>query len=219
MKKCLLIGLCMSMLLVGCTKSNTAKTKDAVSSNTGDIANSDSIKENVEEGIDKNTNQEGKITDNNSGNTNKTGDNTESNKNHEYRVFYYNGVLDKIYYTTPNITGDIKSDISILENMLKQEVATDLLYLDDSLKVNNVVEHGDYISIDLSSSIYNMLSRFGGSSELGLLHSIAYTYGYNYGVNKVTITVDNKPYMGGHVILEEGDYITINLDNVEPAKR
>ena len=156
MKKCLLIGLCMSMLLVGCTKSNTDKTKDVVSSNTGDIANSDSIKENAEEGIDKNTNQEGKFTGNNSANTNKTANNTESNKNHEYRVFYYNGVLDKIYYTTPNITGDIKSDISILENMLKQEVATDLLYLDDSLKVNSVVEHGDYISIDLSSSIYNM---------------------------------------------------------------
>lgn len=219
MKKCLLIGLGMSMLLVVCTKSNTDKTKDVVSSNTGDIANSDSIKENAEEGIDKNTNQEGKFTGNNSANTNKTANNTESNKNHEYRIFYYNGVLDKIYYTTPNITGDIKSDISILENMLKQEVATDLLYLDDSLKVNSVVEHGDYISIDLSSSIYNMLSRVRGSSELGLLHSIAYTYGYNYGVSKVTITVDNKPYMGGHVILEEGDYITINLDNVEPANR
>lgn len=207
MKKCLIIGLCMSMLLVGCTKSNMDKTKDAVSSNIEDITKSDSIKEN--------TNQEEKFAGNNSENTNKKDNNSESNKNQEYRVFYYNGVLDKIYYTTPSITGDIKSDTSILENMLKQEVASDLLYLDDSLKVNSVVEHGDYISVDLSSSIYNMLSRFGGSSELGLLHSIAYTYGYNYGVNKVSITVDNKPYMGGHVILEEGDYITINLDKVE----
>lgn len=218
MKKCLIIGLCMSMLLVGCTKSNMDKTKDAVSSNIEDITKSDSIKENTEKGIEKNTNQEEKFAGNNSGNTNKKDNNSESNKNQEYRVFYYNGVLDKIYYTTPSITGDIKSDTSILENMLKQEVASDLLYLDDSLKVNSVVEHGDYISVDLSSSIYNMLSRFGGSSELGLLHSIAYTYGYNYGVNKVAITVDNKPYMGGHVILEEGDYITINLDKVEHVK-
>lgn len=215
MKKCLIIGLCMSMLLIGCTKSNTDKTKDTVSSNTEDITNSDSIKENTEEVTDENINQEGQITDNNSENTNVKDNNSESNQNQEYRVFYYNGNLDKIYYTTPSITGDIKSDTSILENMLKQEVATDILYLDDSLKVNSVVEHGDYISIDLSSSIYNMLSRVGGSSELGLLHSIAYTYGYNYGVNKVTITVDNNPYMGGHVILEEGDHITINLDNAE----
>lgn len=216
MKRSLIVALCLSMLLISCTKDDTNNTKDIINNNIEVTEENTSIdNSNTEEVKDENNNQKVEVSDNNSEDNNTKDTSTADNKTQEYKVFYYNGTLDKLYYTTPTITGDIKADPYILGNMLKQKISVDILTPGDNLEINSITENSDSITIDLSSKIYNMLSKMGGSSESGLLDSIAFTYGYNYGVDKVAITVDGEPYMGGHVILELGDYITVDLSRTE----
>ena len=43
----------------------------------------------------------------------------------------------------------------------------------------------------------------GSGGENLILQSIVNTFGNYYGVEKVCLTVDNKPYESGHIVLEK----------------
>ena len=77
-------------------------------------------------------------------------------------------------------------------------------------KVNNT------LTVDLSKSYYNILTKVGSGSESAALKTLALTYAYNYGIDKVIILVNGKPYSGSHISLEANECININVNNIKP---
>jgi len=53
----------------------------------------------------------------------------------------------------------------------------------------------------------------GSSYESLILQSITNTIGTYYGVDKVYITVEDKPYVSGHIEMKKGEFFTVNLTN------
>ena len=63
--------------------------------------------------------------------------------------------------------------------------------------------------IDFTSQFESEMNA-GTTKETGVLRSVADTIGHYYGVDKVIITLDGKPYTSGHIAMEPGEYFPTN---------
>ncbi|WP_195263516.1 GerMN domain-containing protein [Clostridium sp. 1001275B_160808_H3] len=157
----------------------------------------------------------------NSYNNSNTGNNSETNavkKTINSRIYYYNCVDDVFYYKDKPIEVIDGALVTALSNELKNPPDKNLFNFGDSLSIRSAKldRENNTLTVDLSKSYYNLLSNLGSGSEAAALKSLALTYGYNYGVDKVIILVNGKPYSGSHIILEVNECINIDVDNIKP---
>lgn len=151
--------------------------------------------------------------------------NTENNnktdtvkKTMNSRIYYYNCTDDVFYYINKPIEVIDGALVTSLTNELKNPPNQNLFSFGDDLSIRSAKldKENNTLTVDLSKSYYNLLSKVGSGGESAALKSLALTYGYNYGIDKVIILVNGKPYSGSHIILEINECININVDNIKP---
>lgn len=130
---------------------------------------------------------------------------------------FYPDVDEKIY--TEEITLQFRTnDITrvVLEETIKQEVVKDsyLPLITENTAINSMYMGDDNIAyIDFSKEFVTEMNA-GAGYEMLLLQSVTNTLGNYYGVNKVYITVDGKPYESGHILMKQGEALEVNMDRV-----
>lgn len=75
----------------------------------------------------------------------------------------------------------------------------------------------DLVEVDLSNNFTTELNLGSGYESL-VIQSIVNTVGYNFGVEKVVITLDGELYASGHYELGEGEYFEVDYNNVVPLQ-
>lgn len=152
----------------------------------------------VDSGIDKNTSKD-----------------TVIDKN--CRIFYYHCADNCYYYKDTVIPVNDNALISALTSELKKEVKEGVTVLPESLYINSakIDKDNNLLTVDLSSDYYDMIRNLGSGPEGGALDSLMYTYCYNYDVNNFILLIDGNPYSGSHILLEDGEYFTVNYDNIK----
>lgn len=154
-------------------------------------------------------------------NNSNTGNNNETSnvkKTISSRIYYYNCADDMFYYMNKSIEVIDGALVTALTNELKNPPDKKLFSFGDNLAVRSAKldKENNILTVDLAQSYYNLLSKLGSGSEAAALKSLALTYGYNYGIDKVIILVNGKPYSGSHIILEVNECINIDVNNVKP---
>lgn len=146
---------------------------------------------------------------------NNTSKDTIANKN--CRIFYYHCADNCYYYEDTVITVKDNALISALTNELKKSIKEGVIILPENLYVKSakIDKNNDLLTVDLSSDYYYLIKNVGSSVESGALDSLMYTYCYNYDVNNFILLIDGLPYSGSHILLEDGEYFTVNYDNIK----
>lgn len=77
------------------------------------------------------------------------------------------------------------------------------------------------MSFDPKTSILNMdISKefiecnMGSTLEHGRLRGIVNTIGKFYNMNKISISIEGMPYESGHFMLRQGEYFSVNLEDI-----
>ena len=96
-------------------------------------------------------------------------------------------------------------DLSVYE-MISPNTKINELYFD---KDDNSVH------IDLSKEFVAEMNA-GAGFEGMILKSLANTLGTYYGVQNIYLTIDKGPYESGHILLKEGEPLTVDYSNVIP---
>lgn len=102
-----------------------------------------------------------------------------------------------------NVIEKTVKDLSVYE-MISPNTKINELYFD---KDDNSVH------IDLSKEFVTEMNAGAGFEGL-ILKSLANTLGTYYGVQNVYLTIDKGPYESGHILMEEGEPLTVDYSNV-----
>lgn len=145
---------------------------------------------------------------------------SEINKNQPYTQLleiYYPDTDEKIYVESVTLsfhTGDITREI-VQEALQKEGKKESYLALTGAkTKINSMYLGKDGIAyIDFSSDFVSDMNA-GADYEQLILQSITNTVGNYYGVQKVYITVEGKPYESGHILMKKGETFEVNMDAV-----
>jgi hypothetical protein len=130
---------------------------------------------------------------------------------------FYPDTDEKIYVEPISLifhTGDDTKDI--LREALRTEGSKEsyLQIASDNTKINTLYLNKDNIvSVDFSSEFVQDMN-LGAGYEWLVLQSVTNTLGNYYGVQKVNITLDGKPYESGHVSMEVGEAFEVNMEKV-----
>ena len=131
-------------------------------------------------------------------------------------AFYYPNIDDgKIYYQVKDV-GFKTNDLTRkkLEAAYKENAPWPVFT--PNTKINSLYLNNDgMVYIDLSNDFLTEMNA-GAGYEAMMLQSIANTFGNYYGVERVLLTIDNQPYSSGHIVLEQGEYLTVNWIGTEP---
>ena len=131
--------------------------------------------------------------------------------------FYYPNQDEKMYAEQKTLTfhtNDITS--TIIEAAIREEATkkSSLPLIGPNTKINSMYLGKDNIAyIDFTKDLVKDMNAGAGYEAL-ILQSITNTLGNYYGVQKVYISMDNKPYESGHILLKEGETFTVNMDKV-----
>lgn len=108
-------------------------------------------------------------------------------------------------------TNDITKQI--LENLLKTSSASgDIGAFTPGTTINSLYLNDDgMVYLDLNKKFVEEMNA-GSGFESTILQSLANTIGKYYGVDKVYITLDNKPYESGHIAKEKGEPFVANFE-------
>ena len=136
--------------------------------------------------------------------------------------FYYpNTNLDKVYYIGKKLsfkTNDITK--IVFEKAFKALPAGKNLarVLTPNAKIKSLYLNKDNaVYVDFSKEFLTEMNAGSGYESL-ILKSITNTLGVYYGVNKVHITVEGKPYASGHIELKKGEFFKVDLKNTFQLK-
>lgn len=133
-------------------------------------------------------------------------------------IFYYPLYSDtKVAYLDRDIKFHTNDSIErILENNFKNPPSDELMpVISKNTKINSLeFNRGNrIIKIDFSKEFISEMN--GGSGlEGSILKSIVNTLGNYYGVEKVFISVEGKPYSSGHIAIEDYEYFTVDDSNL-----
>ena len=91
--------------------------------------------------------------------------------------------------------------------------------LSSNTKINELYfsEENNSVYIDLSKEFVNEMN-VGSGFEGMMLQSLANTLGTYYGVQNVFLTIDKGPYESGHILLEEGEPLTVDYSNINTSE-
>lgn len=128
---------------------------------------------------------------------------------------YYPDVDEKMYVEPLTLsfkTNDITRNIIAEALRQKGEKESYLPLASTNTKINSLYLGKDSIVyVDFSPELVLEMNA-GAGYELLILQSITNTLGSYYGVDQVYITVDNKPYESGHILMKKGETFKVNLD-------
>lgn len=111
-------------------------------------------------------------------------------------------------------TGDVTE--KVLEEALKKEAAKGIYraLVSTNAKINSLyLGEDNIVYVDFSYDLVKDMNA-GSGFEAAILQGITNTLGNYYGVGKVCITIDGKPYESGHYLMKEGDTFQVNMDEV-----
>jgi len=131
---------------------------------------------------------------------------------------FYPGVDENIYVQPITITfktGDI-SRLLIQEALTKEAAIKDFIPLASTkTKINSLYLGEDGIAyIDFSAELVTEMTVGSGYEEL-ILQCITNTVGNYYGTDEVYLTVEGKPYKSGHIYLEKGETLKVDMSRVK----
>jgi spore germination protein GerM len=133
--------------------------------------------------------------------------------------FYYPSIDDSlIYFKNRDIeffTNDITREV--LEAAYKEPVADQPgNVFSANTEINSYYLNQDgMVYLDLSQEFISEMNA-GSGYESMILQCVANTFGGYYYNEGVILTIDNDLYVSGHIVLEEGDYLSVNTeDNIE----
>lgn len=134
--------------------------------------------------------------------------------------FYPNINDDKIYYKNKDIsfkTNDITKQV--LESAYKESANNNLgKVFSKNTKINSLYLNKDNtVYIDLNSAFLNDMNSGSGYEQM-ILKSIANTFGKYYNSQKVILTIDNKVYQSGHIVMKKGEYIKVKYEDAIDIK-
>ena len=137
--------------------------------------------------------------------------------------FYYPNFsgADKVYYVGKKLsfkTNDITK--SVFEKAFKTLPAGKNLarVLSPNAKIKSLYLNKDkVVYVDFSKELLSEMNAGSGYESL-ILKSITNTLGVYYGVNKVYLTVEGKPYASGHIEMKKGEFFKVDLKNTFQLK-
>ncbi|MBP1755569.1 MAG: hypothetical protein H6Q59_1967 [Firmicutes bacterium] len=142
------------------------------------------------------------------------------NKNTSYKQFftlYYPDADEKIYMVPSELALPTGSDVlTVLEEAMKKEPPKDtyLPLMSKNTKLNSLtLEEGNILHVDFSRAFVDEMNA-GAGYELRILQSVANTLGNYFGISKVRITLDGKPYESGHILMNEGEVFEVSMEDV-----
>jgi hypothetical protein len=126
--------------------------------------------------------------------------------------FYYPSINDdKLYFSQKKLifkTNDITK--LTFEKILKETPSKNVgRLIGPNVKIKSLYVNGNIVYIDFSKELITEMNA-GSSYEALILQGIANTIGEYYGVNKVYITVEGKPYESGHISMKKGETFTVD---------
>lgn len=134
-------------------------------------------------------------------------------------VFYYPdidgetliSVNQEISFNTNDTT------IEVLEKTFKN--MTNLqTFISPNVKINKLyLKDENTVHVDFSKEFVDEMNAGAGFENM-ILQSITNTLGNYFGAEKVYITIDDQPYESGHIIINEDEPRTVNLENVKPQE-
>ncbi|WP_163194694.1 GerMN domain-containing protein [Clostridium thermarum] len=140
----------------------------------------------------------------------------ETNKPLTQKInFYYpNNVSDKLSVIQQEVTFNT-NDITkiVLEKQFKNPPSNELIRLmAPKVKINSLYLNNDgMVYVDFTDNFVTEMN-LGSGYEGMVLQGIANTLGKYYGIKKVYITLDGKPYSSGHIIMEKGEAFNVELE-------
>lgn len=123
-------------------------------------------------------------------------------------------VVQEVEFGTNDNIGDI------LEKVMKNPPIDNLLpAISEGTKINNIYLNRDTwaLEVDFSKELFEEMNA-GSSLEVEILKSIVNTMGKFYDVEKVYITLEEIPYMSGHISINPGEYFTVDTTDIEEFK-
>ena len=105
----------------------------------------------------------------------------------------------------------------MLETAYKESINDDVQKVfSENTKINSLYLNKDNnVYIDLNQAFVSEMNA-GSQYEAMILQSIVNTFGQYYNVEKVYVTIDNKPYESGHIAMEKGEFFKVNVnDSIE----
>jgi hypothetical protein len=124
---------------------------------------------------------------------------------------------DTYYYITKEISFKTNDDAKdVIEKMVKdnEDQAT---VISTNTKLNSLYlnDEENMVYVDFSKEFVSEMNA-GSAFEAMILQSITNTLGNYYGVDKVYITLDGKPYESGHILMKEKEPFTVDLEKTKP---
>lgn len=135
------------------------------------------------------------------------------------RIYLYDGVEDKLYYKSESVEVTDGALVTAIIDSLKKDRGENFCTLPSDLGVKNAKldTENDNITIDFGSKFVNNMN-LGSSAEINVLKAIVNSIGYNFGVNKVYITVDGAAYSSGHISMDDGEPFKVDYENTTELK-
>lgn len=106
---------------------------------------------------------------------------------------------------------------SILEDIMKNPPNDKLLpTISMNTKINSIHLDRDSwtLKVDFSKELFGDMNA-GSSLENEILKSITNTLGKFYDVEKVYLSIDDKPYESGHFGINQGEYFSVDTTDIE----
>ena len=130
--------------------------------------------------------------------------------------FYYpNPDEETISYLSKKInfhTNDVTR--KVLEAAYKENAPSTVF--SPNTRINSLYLNDDgMVYLDLSGDFITDMNT-GAGYESMMLQCIANTFGNYYNAQKVILTIDNKPYSSGHILLKKGEYLEVDLEDTLP---
>ncbi len=135
------------------------------------------------------------------------------------RLYYPDYNNDRILYVDKQVEVTTNTDMQdIFEEHLKTVPAnsglTPLLGPNVSIRGLSLDMESSIVTIDFFPEIISEMNA-GAGLESMILSSIANTFGDYYQAVGVVLTVEGKPYSSGHIALEQGEYINVDIENIQ----
>jgi len=151
---------------------------------------------------------------------NEVNKDTDQSKEENVKVYYYDGVSDKVVYinTTIEVESDKIAD-SLIDELKKSPNSDILPALSSEVTLNSctVDNENSLVTLDFSSNFVEA-QNLGAGAESSTLTAICNTFGSYFNVENVIINLDGKPYSSGHIIMSEGEAFKVDLNSAVELK-
>ncbi|ETA79601.1 GerMN domain-containing protein [Youngiibacter fragilis] len=131
-------------------------------------------------------------------------------------TFYVTNVDAKLLRVNKEVTFKTNSITRIILQDVYKAVGTEKNsnILSANTRINSLYLNDDgMVYIDLSKEFVTEMNA-GSEFEAMILQSVANTFGDFYGETRVMLTVDDKTYESGHILLDDNEYLKVDFSKV-----